>query len=79
MRFRCSLQTLVDVAVTNVLFVTQSCMFRQITPHFVRSLERRKHVVESQLRDLEWRLDQESKVRQSCSQSELIALYTLVE
>jgi len=34
----------------------------QVTPHFVKTLERSKQIFENQLRDLEWRLDQESKV-----------------
>jgi len=33
----------------------------EITPHFVKTLERSKQIFENQLRDLEWRLDQESK------------------
>jgi chromosome segregation ATPase len=33
----------------------------EVTPHFVRTLERSKQIFENQLRDLEWRLDQESK------------------
>ena len=35
----------------------------QVTPHYVKALEKEKQVLESQLRDLEWRMDQESKVR----------------
>jgi chromosome segregation ATPase len=33
----------------------------EVTPQYVKLLERSKHIFESQLRDLEWRLDQESK------------------
>ena len=33
-----------------------------VTPTYVRQLEKEKGSLESQLRDLEWRLDQESKV-----------------
>ncbi|ELU08814.1 hypothetical protein CAPTEDRAFT_226076 [Capitella teleta] len=33
----------------------------EVTPHYVKALEKEKIVMENQLRDLEWRLDQESK------------------
>ena len=34
----------------------------QANPHMIRMLEKEKQMLSSQLRDLEWRLDQESKV-----------------
>ncbi|KAK2161560.1 hypothetical protein NP493_1576g00020 [Ridgeia piscesae] len=34
---------------------------KQITPHYVKQLEKEQQILENQLRDLEWRLDQESK------------------
>jgi len=37
-------------------------MYLQITPHYVKQLEKEQQILENQLRDLEWRLDQESKV-----------------
>merc|ERR1711976_917420 len=33
----------------------------EVTPHYVKALEKEKQVLESQLRDLEWRMAQESK------------------
>ena len=37
-------------------------LIRQVTAHFVRQLEKEQQILENQLRDMEWRLDQESKV-----------------
>ncbi|KAI0218630.1 coiled-coil domain containing 169 [Lamellibrachia satsuma] len=34
---------------------------KQATAHFVRQLEKEQQILENQMRDLEWRLDQESK------------------
>ena len=36
--------------------------YLQITAHYVKQLEKEQQILENQLRDLEWRLDQESKV-----------------
>ena len=44
-----------------MIFMVFFCVF-QITPHAIRVLEKEKNSLEGQLRDLEWRLDQESKV-----------------
>lgn len=34
----------------------------QANPGMVKTMEKEKHILYNQLRDLEWRLDQESKV-----------------
>ena len=36
--------------------------FKQANPAMVKTMEKEKNLLYNQLRDLEWRLDQESKV-----------------
>uniref|UniRef100_A0A2C9KRX4 Uncharacterized protein n=1 Tax=Biomphalaria glabrata TaxID=6526 RepID=A0A2C9KRX4_BIOGL len=45
------------------------------SPHMVKTLERERNSLFNQLRDLEWRLDQESKVRKQNKKSRLLVLH----
>jgi len=49
-----------------------------VTPHFVKILQRNKHIFETELRDLEWRLDQESKVCQLVMNNYIVSFTTSV-
>ena len=57
----CILHILVTTLVTYSL--TTVCLFLQANPGMVKNMEKEKAMLFNQLRDLEWRLDQESKVR----------------
>ena len=50
----------------------------QVTPQDVKRMEREKHVIEGQLRDLEWRLDQESKVHEHTSTAGILFAYVIL-
>ena len=60
-RFPCTPHTLNTCTILR-LSISECISIFQVTAYYVKGLEKDKSSLEKQIRDMEWRLDQESKV-----------------